>query len=166
MGGENPAGGQPPPGPAPVAERHPSLKEKISKNFEKALTFPRNLFIIAPVLCESKRQENKIQQIAGLCKGSTTDSDSVCEGSNPSPAASIGASVIPLAPIFCIKTTTRLAGDCLCAGKGRPVGRPFFLFVRRTGGFGFCAGAPGAAMLGKCTGYIRRRNPNEANRRK
>ena len=24
---------------------------------------------------------------AGLCKGSTTDSDSVCEGSNPSPAA-------------------------------------------------------------------------------
>ena len=23
---------------------------------------------------------------AGLCKGSTTDSDSVCEGSNPSPA--------------------------------------------------------------------------------
>ena len=27
------------------------------------------------------------QDIAGLCKGSTTDSDSVCEGSNPSPAA-------------------------------------------------------------------------------
>ena len=26
-------------------------------------------------------------KIAGLCKGSTTDSDSVCEGSNPSPAA-------------------------------------------------------------------------------
>ena len=26
-------------------------------------------------------------QIAGLCKGSTADSDSVCEGSNPSPAA-------------------------------------------------------------------------------
>ena len=25
--------------------------------------------------------------IAGLCKGSTADSDSVCEGSNPSPAA-------------------------------------------------------------------------------
>ncbi len=25
--------------------------------------------------------------IAGLCKGSTTDSDSVCLGSNPSPAA-------------------------------------------------------------------------------
>ena len=24
---------------------------------------------------------------AGLCNGSTTDSDSVCEGSNPSPAA-------------------------------------------------------------------------------
>ena len=28
------------------------------------------------------------QNIAGLCKGSTADSDSVCEGSNPSPAAS------------------------------------------------------------------------------
>ena len=27
------------------------------------------------------------QNIAGLCKGSTADSDSVCEGSNPSPAA-------------------------------------------------------------------------------
>ncbi len=27
-------------------------------------------------------------RIAGLCKGSTADSDSVCEGSNPSPAAS------------------------------------------------------------------------------
>ena len=26
-------------------------------------------------------------RLAGLCKGSTTDSDSVCEGSNPSPAA-------------------------------------------------------------------------------
>ena len=31
---------------------------------------------------------NNGQQLAGLCKGSTTDSDSVCEGSNPSPAAS------------------------------------------------------------------------------
>ena len=27
--------------------------------------------------------------IAGLCNGSTPDSDSVCEGSNPSPAAKI-----------------------------------------------------------------------------
>ena len=27
------------------------------------------------------------ENLAGLCKGSTTDSDSVCEGSNPSPAA-------------------------------------------------------------------------------
>ena len=31
----------------------------------------------------------KCTKIAGLCKGSTTDSDSVCEGSNPSPAAKI-----------------------------------------------------------------------------
>ena len=28
-----------------------------------------------------------LKHIAGLCKGSTPDSDSVCEGSNPSPAA-------------------------------------------------------------------------------
>ena len=28
------------------------------------------------------------QNMAGLCNGSTADSDSVCEGSNPSPAAS------------------------------------------------------------------------------
>ena len=28
-------------------------------------------------------------RLAGLCKGSTADSDSVCEGSNPSPAAKI-----------------------------------------------------------------------------
>ena len=28
-----------------------------------------------------------VGNIAGLCKGSTADSDSVCEGSNPSPAA-------------------------------------------------------------------------------
>ena len=28
-----------------------------------------------------------LRNIAGLCKGSTADSDSVCEGSNPSPAA-------------------------------------------------------------------------------
>ena len=27
------------------------------------------------------------QNTAGLCNGSTADSDSVCEGSNPSPAA-------------------------------------------------------------------------------
>ena len=29
------------------------------------------------------------RQIAELCKGSTADSDSVCEGSNPSPAAKL-----------------------------------------------------------------------------
>ena len=30
---------------------------------------------------------NTARNTAGLCKGSTADSDSVCEGSNPSPAA-------------------------------------------------------------------------------
>ena len=33
-------------------------------------------------ICSLRRTD-----IAGLCKGSTADSDSVCEGSNPSPAA-------------------------------------------------------------------------------
>ena len=31
--------------------------------------------------------ESFVRNKAGLCKGSTADSDSVCEGSNPSPAA-------------------------------------------------------------------------------
>ena len=42
--------------------------------------------IINPALASDARAAN---EIAGLCKGSTTDSDSVCEGSNPSPAAKI-----------------------------------------------------------------------------
>ena len=33
------------------------------------------------------RAHERAVKIAGLCKGSTADSDSVCEGSNPSPAA-------------------------------------------------------------------------------
>ena len=49
--------------------------------FEKGLDNLRAFGIINPALTEWA------QKIAGLCKGSTTDSDSVCEGSNPSPAA-------------------------------------------------------------------------------
>ena len=45
------------------------------KNFEKPLDFLQNRDIIKRLV------------IAELCKGSTTDSDSVCEGSNPSSAA-------------------------------------------------------------------------------
>ena len=48
------------------------------KKGEKALDKLSGMRIIVFVL----------QNIAGLCKGSTADSDSVCEGSNPSPAAS------------------------------------------------------------------------------
>ena len=40
--------------------------------------------------------------IAGLCKGSTADSDSVCLGSNPSPAAIVAASLL-VHRIFYIK---------------------------------------------------------------
>ena len=43
--------------------------------------------IIISVRCERT-------DIAGLCNGSTADSDSVCEGSNPSPAAKIGKLIL------------------------------------------------------------------------
>ena len=76
------------------------------KILKKLLTFPQALRIIAPVLA---RGRNKKQKIAGLCKGSTTDSDSVCEGSNPSPAA---------------KTKGNCESSCLLfwvpAARGRP----------------------------------------------
>ena len=39
--------------------------------------------------------------IAGLCNGSTADSDSVCEGSNPSPAAKQAARPKGRAVLFC-----------------------------------------------------------------
>ena len=45
-----------------------------------------------------------VRNIAGLCKGSTADSDSVCEGSNPSPAAkrlSAKAEGLFFLPWFC-----------------------------------------------------------------
>ena len=41
--------------------------------------------MILALACGPPHQQ--ASQIAGLCKGSTADSDSVCEGSNPSPAA-------------------------------------------------------------------------------
>ena len=52
------------------------------------LDFPRKPDIITFVLTREQNKKPRAQdKIAGLCKGSTTDSDSVCEGSNPSPAA-------------------------------------------------------------------------------
>ena len=51
----------------------------VSGKSEKELDKRRKSVIIMNV-----RQSG---EIAGLCKGSTADSDSVCEGSNPSPAA-------------------------------------------------------------------------------
>ena len=48
------------------------------------------------------------QQIAGLCNGSTPDSDSVCEGSNPSPAAKNRLSIgQPVFLRFCIFQTVK-----------------------------------------------------------
>ena len=43
----------------------------------------------------------RLRVIAGLCNGSTPDSDSVCEGSNPSPAAKTGHQFG--AQFFCIR---------------------------------------------------------------
>ncbi len=52
------------------------------------LDFPHKPDIITFVLTREQNKKPRAQnKIAGLCKGSTTDSDSVCEGSNPSPAA-------------------------------------------------------------------------------
>ena len=48
------------------------------------------------------------RQIAGLCNGSTPDSDSVCEGSNPSPAAKNRLSIgQPVFLRFCIFQTVK-----------------------------------------------------------
>ncbi len=41
-----------------------------------------------------------LTRLAGLCKGSTADSDSVCEGSNPSPAARYRLESLRFKPIF------------------------------------------------------------------
>ncbi len=56
-------------------------EEKKEKIFPKTLDNSAQFAIITFVLARATKE------IAGLCKGSTTDSDSVCEGSNPSPAA-------------------------------------------------------------------------------
>ena len=56
----------------------------LKKNFErKTRFFKKHLDIFALLVYTLIRQLN----IAELCKGSTTDSDSVCLGSNPSSAA-------------------------------------------------------------------------------
>src|SRR5699024_8299287 len=66
------------------------------KNFPKILKFLLDKFLAAGY--NKSRPVREAEQVAGcrtarrghtagLCKGSTTDSDSVCEGSNPSPAA-------------------------------------------------------------------------------
>ena len=59
----------------------------------------RKSAIISNVLC--------VTDIAGLCKGSTTDSDSVCEGSNPSPAAIVGAKYALLRRFLCLRQKRR-----------------------------------------------------------
>ena len=50
---------------------------------------------------------------AGLCKGSTADSDSVCEGSNPSPAAIREKPGIALIPGFSCIYAGSAAFSCL-----------------------------------------------------
>jgi hypothetical protein len=61
----------------------PAGTEKINSNyFEKSVDNQKKPDIIVYVV-----QLMNANNLAGLCKGSTADSDSVCEGSNPSPAA-------------------------------------------------------------------------------
>ena len=50
------------------------------------------------------------ENLAGLCKGSTTDSDSVCEGSNPSPAAKTKGH--PKGCPFVLAFSARLRAKC------------------------------------------------------
>ena len=45
-------------------------------------------------------QRSGQHNIAGLCNGSTADSDSVCEGSNPSPAAKRSLKPKGFKPLF------------------------------------------------------------------
>ena len=61
--------------------------------------------------------------LAGLCKGSTTDSDSVCEGSNPSPAAKQKASPFGDAFLFLVNLRRFEPSPMECtagAGSQRP----------------------------------------------
>ena len=55
--------------------------------------------------------------IAGLCKGSTADSDSVCEGSNPSPAARKMTTPLGVVIFCCIPAKVRLAIEGQCSEK-------------------------------------------------
>ena len=65
--------------------------EKNPENWQLVLDKCKTAGIITNV-----RQAN----IAGLCNGSTADSDSVCEGSNPSPAAKEGPEAIRLRDLY------------------------------------------------------------------
>ena len=51
-----------------------------------------NHFFVFWVLTNSGALDIIIKHVAELCNGSTTDSDSVCEGSNPSSATTKGSS--------------------------------------------------------------------------
>ena len=51
------------------------------------------------------------ENLAGLCKGSTTDSDSVCEGSNPSPAAKKRSTCIAGASFFGTRDSLKCSGE-------------------------------------------------------
>ena len=62
-----------------------SIRQNFSAFFKISLDKFKSCDII--ILVRVTRTKTKTEKIAGLCKGSTADSDSVCEGSNPSPAA-------------------------------------------------------------------------------
>ena len=65
----------------------------MADNSEKRLSIVNFFGIFAITLDKPQKksiieeQQKTTKNIAGLCNGSTADSDSVCEGSSPSPAA-------------------------------------------------------------------------------
>ena len=76
--------------------------QSFSDFLKKGVDILKNIAIINYALRATAQSEKN--KIAGLCKGSTTDSDSVCEGSNPSPAAkrlSAKAEGLFFLPWFC-----------------------------------------------------------------
>lgn len=78
-----------------------------SKNFKLPIDIFRKCDIIINVL----------RNTAGLCNGSTPDSDSVCEGSNPSPAAKEEVIATQWLPLFsyCRRTSPRSSRRCFSA---------------------------------------------------
>ena len=80
----------------------PGGQKKVFEKSEKMLDkWKKNdIIYLVRVRAPPPAEGQKNRNTAGLCKGSTTDSDSVCEGSNPSPAAKKGLKSFDFRPFF------------------------------------------------------------------